>query len=273
MKSRNGNFSYWNLEQIFSVLFVLAILIAGCSKQKPATAAGTTSQSTFTTPEEAGKALQSASRANDESSLAQILGPQSKEILSSGVPVEDKAAIASFVKKYDRMNRWVAMTDGSRVLYIGADNYPFPIPLAQTSTSQWYFNTAAGKDEILARRIGKNEILAIDAISAMAHADHAGDKNVGHLGASGVLDGYTFRILTDQQDSPKSGEIRNVSVQKKERGVVVLASPVTYGDSGIMTFILSQNGIAYQKDLGKNAASAAGSIQQYNLADGWTEAE
>ena len=122
MKSRNGNFSYWNLEQIFSVLFVLAILIAGCSKQKPATAAGTTSQSTFTTPEEAGKALQSASRANDESSLAQILGPQSKEILSSGVPVEDTAAIASFVKKYDRMNRWVAMTDGSRVLYIGADN-------------------------------------------------------------------------------------------------------------------------------------------------------
>jgi len=69
------------------------------------------------------------------------------------------------------MNRWATLTDGRRILYIGADNYPYPIPLVQDTSSRWYLDTAAGKDEILARRIGKNELLAMDAVYAMGNAE------------------------------------------------------------------------------------------------------
>ena len=132
-------------------LLLVVMICAGCRGKLLQTveAAETMAQLTFATPEEAGQALQTAARANDEDALAQILGPESKAILSSGDVEEDKAAIASFATKYDRMNRWVTMTDGSHVLYIGADNYPYPIPLAQNASSKWYFDTAAGKDEIL----------------------------------------------------------------------------------------------------------------------------
>jgi hypothetical protein len=87
--------------------------------------------------------------------------PDSKAILSSGDSHEDKAALKDSVAKYDRMHRWVVMTDGSEILNIGADNYPFPIPLVRDSSSNWYFDTGAGADELLARRIGRNEIMAL----------------------------------------------------------------------------------------------------------------
>src|SRR5580698_11014817 len=155
-----------------SLLAVVVVLgaIFFAARETSVAAAAKTEQTTFATPEEAGHALQSAAQANDESALAQILGSEAKAILSSGDPEEDKAALASFVTKYDRMNRWVTMTDGNRILYIGADNYPYPIPLTLDSSSKWYFNTAAGEDEIVARRIGNNELLAIDAVSAIANA-------------------------------------------------------------------------------------------------------
>lgn len=137
---------------LLAVLLVLGVTFSAVRATSVA-AADNTVQMTFATTEEAGHALQSAARANDESTLAQILGSEAKAILSSGDPEEDKASLASFVTKYDRMNRWVTMTDGNKILYIGADNYPYPIPLTQNASSKWYFNTAAGKDEILARRV------------------------------------------------------------------------------------------------------------------------
>jgi hypothetical protein len=97
------------------------------------------------------------------------------------------------VTKYERMNRWVTMTDGSMVLYIGADNYAFPIPLARDASSQWHFNTAAGEQEILARRIGRNELLAIDACAAIANAEELYQKT-DHDG--GAARQYTSLILS-----------------------------------------------------------------------------
>ena len=146
--------------------FVLmaSIYSTGCSR-KAAAAAESSEQAAFTTPAEAGHALQAASRSYDESSLEGILGKGSAAILRTGDPVEDKAAIDAFTTKYDRMNRWVTLTDGSQILYVGADNYPFPIPLTKNSSGKWYFDTKAGEDELLARRIGRNELLAIDAIA------------------------------------------------------------------------------------------------------------
>ena len=76
----------------------------------------------------------------------------------------------AFASKYEKMNRWVDMTDGSRVLYIGADNFAFPVPLAKNSTGQWYFDAVAGAEEVRARDIGRNELLTIDACYALANA-------------------------------------------------------------------------------------------------------
>jgi hypothetical protein len=293
---------------LLASLLLMIVVMAGCSgKVQSVAAAETQAQLTFATPEEASQALQAAAAADDENALAQILGPESKAILSSGDVEEDKAAIASFVKKYDRMNRWVTMTDGSRVLYIGADNYPYPIPLAQNASSKWYFNTEAGKDEILARRIGKNELLAIDAISAMAQAEehyykhhHDGDKTHQYAqlilsspgkqdglywevandvvtstqpGAAPIFDGYSFRVLTAQGDDAKGGAKNYLANGKMTGGFAILASPVTYGDSGIMTFIVSREGVVYQKDLGAAATAQVSSINSYNPTDGWTQAE
>ena len=132
---------------------------------------------TFANPEQAATALYTAARTQDDRALERLLGAHSAALLSSGDSQEDKAALASFVTKYDRMNRWATLTDGRRILYIGADNYPYPIPLVQGASSRWYFDTAAGKDEILARRIGKNELLALDAVYAMGNAEELYFKN------------------------------------------------------------------------------------------------
>jgi hypothetical protein len=175
-----------------ALALVGSILSTGCSQNAPA-AENVSAQTTFATPAEAGEALQTASRAHDESSLGKVLGEGSAAILSSGDPAEDKAAIDAFTKKYDRMNRWVTLTDGSEILYVGADNYPFPIPLAKDSSDKWYFDTAAGEDEILARRIGRNELLAIGASRAMAKAQEVYFKtsSEGHPGRQ-----YAQRIVS-----------------------------------------------------------------------------
>ena len=152
-----------------SVIAIAGMSFAGCSRKAQVTS-NVREQTAFATPAEAGEALQTASRAHDESALSKILGEGSAAILSSGDPAEDKASIDAFTKKYDRMNRWVTLTDGSEILYVGADNYPFPIPLAKNASGRWYFDTAAGEDELLARRIGRNELLAIDAANAIAKA-------------------------------------------------------------------------------------------------------
>ena len=99
-----------------------------------------------------------------------IFGPDGNDVLFSGDPVKDKNALQDFVAAYGQMNRWREIKAGGEILYVGADNYPFPVPLAQNSSGQWSFDTAAGKDEILARRIGKGELTAIAACGATANA-------------------------------------------------------------------------------------------------------
>jgi hypothetical protein len=191
--------------------FVLmaSICSTGCSR-KAAAAADSSEQAVFTTPAEAGRALQAASRSHDEGSLEGILGKGSAAILKSGDPAEDKAAIDAFTAKYDRMNRWVTLTDGSQILYVGADNYPFPIPLTKDSSGKWYFDTEASEDEILARRIGRNELLAIDATAAIAEAQEVyyrtapGERQYARRIVShpGTKDGLYWEEFKGEASSP-----------------------------------------------------------------------
>jgi hypothetical protein len=154
--------------------FKVAVLVAlslGCSfaplfAQQPG-------QRTFVSPEDAGSALFAAMQAQDEQSALPlgILGPAGKDILSSGDPEEDADARTSFVVRYQEMHRFVREPNETVTLVVGAENWPFPIPLVHNHDS-WYFDTPAGKDEILFRRIGKNELAAIDACRELGAAQN-----------------------------------------------------------------------------------------------------
>src|SRR5450432_647977 len=136
----------------------LAVLVTGCFltpslAQRPG-------QKTFSSPEDASSALGAATQSNDEKAMLDILGPDGKEIVSSGDDTEDAQSRANFVEKYGEMHRLVKEPDGTTVLYIGARNWPTPIPIVDKGGS-WFFDTQAGKQEILYRRIGRNELSAI----------------------------------------------------------------------------------------------------------------
>ncbi len=127
-------------------------------------------QETFQTPAEAGHALAQAARTGDQAALSRILGSEAKALLMTGETETDKAVTDAFAFKCGQMTRWVDMSDGSRVLYIGADNFAFPVPLAKYPSGQWYFDAVAGAQEVRARDIGRNELLAIDACIELANA-------------------------------------------------------------------------------------------------------
>jgi len=274
-------------------------------------------QKMFASPEAAAKALAAAARADDEAALTEILGSSWKDVLGSGDAAADKAALDAFVAKYDQMNRWTTMTDGTRVLYIGADNYPYPVPLARDGASAWHFDSATGEREVRMRRIGANELLAIDAVNVIANAEEAylGGKRDGQtatyasaivssdgkhdglywavaqsespspLAALGdltaqsalaeplILDGYRYRILDAQGDTASGGAKSYIENGVMSGGFAVLASPVDYGKSGIMSFMLSREGVVYQKDLGEETVNIAAAIEAYEPGDGWTSVE
>jgi hypothetical protein len=146
---------------------VLVALSLGCSfaplfAQEPG-------QRTFASTEEAGRALFDAMQSQDEQAPLSILGPAGKDVISSGDAVEDSDTRASFVVKYQEMHRFVTQANGTVTLVVGAENWPFPIPLVKKNSS-WYFETAAGKDEIVFRRIGRNELAAMDACRDLVDA-------------------------------------------------------------------------------------------------------
>src|SRR5580765_3445424 len=146
------------------VFLALIIPLAGCNKSDQP------SFKVFASPEEAGTALLAAGKSGDQNSLVAIFGPDSKEIISSGDAVQDKGIVDAFIASYEEMHRWRKMVDGAQVLLVGADNFAFPIPLKKNGSGQWFFDTAAGKDEILARRVGRNELDVIDVCGALADA-------------------------------------------------------------------------------------------------------
>lgn len=144
-----------------------AILLTACFPMR--SMAQATGQKTFSSAEEASKAIVSAMRSNDEKMMLDILGPDAKQIVSSGDDIEDAENRANFVKRYEQMHRLMKEPDGTTTLYIGAENWPAPIPLVNKSGS-WYFDTDMGKKEILYRRVGRNEMSTIRVCQELAAA-------------------------------------------------------------------------------------------------------
>lgn len=194
---------------MFAALFLALSLLVSCGK----TESPKPEQRTFTSPAEAGDAFLAAAKAGDQSALLAIFGPGSNGVLFSGDAVKDKDSLQEFVAAYNQMHRWREIKVGGEMLYLGADNFPFPIPLGKNPSGQWVFDTAAGKDEILARRIGKDELTAIAACSAVAAAQqtyfsqsHDGDKTKQYaqkfISDDGKQNGLYWPVAAGQPPSP-----------------------------------------------------------------------
>jgi len=298
------------------MLLALAISLTGCSKtEKPST-------KVFATPDEAGNALLAAAKAGDQAAALAIFGPDSKAIIFSGDAVEDKNAADSFVARYGVMHRWRKLTDGAQILLVGADNFAFPIPLKKNAEGRWFFDTAAGKEEILNRRIGRNELAIIDVCRAVADAQaqyfsqlHDGatrkqyalkfisdpgkqnglywqsspgqpESPLGPLVAFATAEGYSakpdahvpfhgyyFHKLKGQTEKARGGAKNYVVDGKMTGGFGFVAYPVEYGNSGVMTFMINQDGVLLQKDLGKTTTETATAMSEFDPDTSWRPVE
>ena len=273
---------------------------------------------TFSSPDDAASALNDAVKSGDQAGLLAIFGPEAKPLISSGDPVQDKNTGAAFVAGYGVMHRWRRMPDESQLLLVGYDNFAFPIPLKKNGGGQWYFDTAAGREEVMNRRVGRNELAIIDVCKAAANAQteyysqlhdgattkqyaqkfisDPGKQNglywesspgqpqspLGPLAAFASAEGYNvkpdahapfhgyyFHILKGQTDKTPSGAKEYVINGKMTGGFGFIAYPTEYGNSGVMTFMINQDGVLLQKNLGKNTAQTAIAMNEFD-PEGWT---
>ena len=221
----------------------------------------------FASPGAAVGALFEATQKQDEQALEAILGA-GKQITSSGDDVEDKLEREQFSKKYQEMHRLVREPDGITVLYIGAENWPFPVPLA-SKNGEWYFDSDRGQQEILFRRIGENEAAAIEVCEEFAIAKNAADAkadsqdpitqfaqslasappaNTGNK-ESNLFHGYYFRVV-----APNASAAVN---SRGKRNLKLVAYPAEYKSSGVMTFVVTHRGLVLEKDLGPETRTVA----------------
>ena len=186
-------------------LAVAALLLTGCLSVR--SMAQQPRQKTFSSPEEASNALFVATQNNDEKAMLEILGPDEKQIVSSGDDTEDSNNRAIFVKKYEEMHRLLREPDGTVTLYIGAENWPTPIPLVNKGTV-WYFDTGAAKKEILFRRIGRNEMSTIVVCRQLAaaqkeyYASHHEEYAQKIFSDEGQHDGLYWKAADGEPKSP-----------------------------------------------------------------------
>jgi Protein of unknown function (DUF2950) len=297
------------------LLLALVIPLVACKHNKP-------SIETFATPDDAVNALIAAAKSEDQTALLAIFGPDSKDVIFSGDAVQDKNTAAAFVTGYGVMHRWRKMSDDSQMLLVGYDNFPFPIPLKKNNNGQWYFDTAAGKEEILDRRIGRNELAVIDVCEAAANAQaeyysqlhdgattkqyaqkfisDPGKQNglywasapdqpqspLGPLAAFATAEGYTakadahtpfhgyyFQMLKGQTSNTPGGAKEYVVNGQMTNGFAFVAYPAEYGNSGVMTFMINQEGVLLQKDLGSSTKATATAMTEFDPDKSWTIVE
>ncbi len=275
-------------------------------------------QQTFASPEQAAAALAEAWGQGDKAALMKIFGPGGAKLISSGDPVADAEAKRRLAAEYNAAHRIENESEGKAVLSIGKDDFPFPIPLVQEAAA-WHFDTKAGAEEILDRRIGHNELIAIDVCHAYVEAQRAyaaqyssgkgpgeyaqrlhssagkhdglywaaettaDESPLGPLVASARAEGYGpnttgkprpyhgyyFKILTQQGANAPGGAKDYVVNGHMTGGFAMIAFPAKYGDSGIMTFIVDQTGIVFEKNLGPGTDAAARAIAAYDPDESW----
>jgi hypothetical protein len=294
---------------------ILAGLLLGACIALEACAASA-SQKTFASPEDAASALVQAVKGRDRAATLSVLG-NAGEWMSSGDVAADRAATERFVAAFE--TKHVITRDGDKAtLTIGEDGFPFAFPIVK-SGERWHFDTAAGREELLARRIGANELDTIQVLQAIVDAEHeyaSQDRNgdgvftyaqkfesapgrhdglywptetgeaqspLGPLIARAAAEGYRksekgstpyhgyyYRMLKGQGKNAESGAFDYVVHGRGIAGFAVVAYPAKYGNSGIMTFIVNQNGKVYQSDLGPNTHERASRMQRFDPGSSWS---
>lgn len=297
----------------FSLIALVSFTICGLSSLARAQS---DKQQTFPSCWQATHALVMAVKSDNEAELLRVLGPDSKILVSSGDPQEDADNRHNFVERYQQAHRLVKEPNGQVMLYIGAENWPFPIPLVDAN-GRWSFDTAAGKDEILMRRIGKNEFSAIELSHQLveaqkehyagAHPGEAGQYARNFTATAGEHDGlyhpvdsgrpeigpllagacpqgssdhtptpfhgYYFRMLDKQGPSAAGGARDYIVDGKMTGGFAIVAYPAEYKSTGVMTFVVNQDGTVYEKDLGEQTTKIADSMSAYNPDSSWVKVQ
>ena len=276
-------------------------------------------QKSFASPAEAVQALVKAAEDGNQDEMIAVLGDDGKDLVYSGDPVQDKTGMEKFVKSYKTKHTIVTEDDKTRILQVGPNDWPMPIPIVNEG-GKWRFDTAAGKDELLYRRVGRNELGAIAACRGYidAQKDYAAEGHDGLpagiyaqrlMSSSGKQDGlywetaegeptspagpflaeaggqgyegerlggksqpyhgYLYRILKAQGAAAKGGAMNYLSDGNLSRGVGLVAYPAEYKVSGVMTFIINQDGAVYEKDLGEKTAEVAKAMTEYNPDSTW----
>lgn len=307
------------VHRLLPLLAMFVILALGL----PATAtAAKRKQTSFASPEKAAQGLLAAVKADDIRKVVAILGPDARKLVSSGDTVADATDRKAFVKLYEEKNHVDRLSNRKAILVIGPKDFPFPFPLVKKG-KRWHFDTSAGREEILNRRIGKNELNAIGVTRAYviaqreyASRDRDADGTVafaprlrstpgtkdglywdvkegeeespfGPLTAQAASEGYGkesaeppnpyhgyfFRILKGQGDHAEGGAYDYLVNGRMILGFALVAYPAQYGSSGIMTFIVNQKGVVYQKDLGATTESVATTMQRYDPDGSWKVVE
>ena len=308
------------LNPVYSVFAAAILSLASAGSPVSADTSNTGIGRTFASPEDAVRALGIAANSRDLHALSDIFGPGFADLRSSD-PVEGRREVAAFTERFNESNDLDQVADNRYILETGDDHWPFPIPLVGTTNGVWFFDTQAGKQEILNRRIGYNELEALQALRAGEEAqreyaaeDHNGDgvlefaqkivstpgkkdglywspdidgetsplgplfaeaqnegyvKNADTNTAPRPFHGYFFKILTRQGKDAPAGAYNYIINGHMLAGFGFVAWPSQYGESGIMTFIINQQGKVYQKNLGPDTARKASAMKEYDPGPGW----
>lgn len=278
-------------------------------------------QKTFASPQDASKALYAAAVADSQPAILDIFGPDGIEVILTGDGLDDKHSLDQFAASYREMHHLGQEPDGTTTLYVGAEDWPFPVPLV-SANGVWHFDTEAGEKEILYRRVGENEFGAMNVCHVLVDAEkeYYGERRDGriqqyaqvlvsdegqHNGlfwkssdgepespigalvayAEGAGDGkpqgyedspfhgYYYRILRGRAIAPPGIEKSYIVNGNMIGGFAIVAYPANYRDSGVMTFIVNQTGVIYQKDLGDETVEVASAMMAYAPDETWKEAE
>jgi hypothetical protein len=318
-----------SMKQFVSVTLCTAVLTGWLSIGPCPTLAvaaqppGASSQMTFAGPEDATTALLDAVKQGDQKQLLAVLGPGSDALINSGDQVADAANRQKFVDNYQAQHKLAEVSPGHDILDVGINDWPLPFPLVQVN-GRWQFDSRAGAQEIVNRRIGRNEIAAIRV--ALTYVDAQRDyfdrtKQAGSTGeyaqrlistpdthdglywpaaagepespfgplvAQAVEEGYPgdivsgrqipyqgyyFRILKAQGENAPGGAKTYMAGDRMTEGFALVAWPASFGVSGIMTFVVDQDGVVFQKDLGRSTAAVAAATTRFDPDLTWARVD
>lgn len=295
-----------SLSRLALVLALGALAACGGSKDS--------GQPTFDSPEAAAAAFVAALEKGDPEQLVRLLGPGSEWLIESGDPVQDKSDRTHFIEIYKAKNSLEADGEDKRTLIVGAEDWPLPVPIVRAD-GKWRLDGEAGADELVYRRIGRNELGAIavsrgfvDAQNEYAASSHDGDpagrfalklmsdegredglywpteegeapspagpfvaaaSGEGYRKSSVAYHGYRYRLLYAQSAAAQGGAREYFKDGILSEGFALVAWPADYGISGVMTFIVNQDGVVFQRDLGDDSENAVAALKNFD-PEGWT---